>query len=228
MNYLYTYLLMNLLLLIVWLFLFAWRKDTRKEMLVMSIIFALAGPMADFIYTQDWWRPLTLTGTRVGIEAILFGFVIGGISSVLYETIFKKKVNSARSKNNKRENFNLFLILGIVAALFLSGFFILKLNSLLSTILALVISIMIIYIKRRDLIINSVISGLLTVIVAWCVYAVLEILTPGWIKSFWYFKNIPDIVLYNMPIDDLLWYFLTGSFIGPLYEYWKNLKTKNE
>jgi len=56
----------------------------------------------------------------------------------------------------------------------------------------------------------------------------LELLTPGWIHAFWIFKNVPDIVIFNLPIDDIIWYFLAGLFIGPLYEYWKEGKLIND
>ena len=65
-SYQYTYLLMGVIFAVLWAILFIWRKDTRKEMLLMSGIFGFAGPIADLLYTIDWWNPLTLSGTRIG------------------------------------------------------------------------------------------------------------------------------------------------------------------
>ena len=59
MNYQYSYLIGDLTLLIIWLALFFWRKDIRKEMLFISLIFGLAGLIVEFIYTID--SPLGLT-----------------------------------------------------------------------------------------------------------------------------------------------------------------------
>ena len=65
------------------------------------------------------------------------------------------------------------------------------------------------------------------VLVASFVYTIIEILTPGWINAFWQFKNVPNIILFNLPLDDLIWYFLAGIYIGPLYEYWQESKILN-
>jgi len=43
MNYQYSYLIGNLALLIVWIIVFFWRKDVRKEMAMLSIIFGIGG-----------------------------------------------------------------------------------------------------------------------------------------------------------------------------------------
>jgi hypothetical protein len=219
MTYQYTYLILGLIFLVVWLILFLWRKDTRKEMLIMSLIFGFAGPLADILYTQDWWNPQTLTDTKIGLEAILVGFMIGGIASVIYESIFKKRI--WRRRDGKSREFSLFFPLILAVILFFGTFYFLNFNSLLSTIVALVIPTLIIWIKRKDLIIDSLITGFLLVIVSILVYTAVEILTPGWVDSFWIFKNVPDIIVLNVPIDDIIWYFLAGGFIGPLYEFWQ-------
>ena len=93
MSYQFTYLYMGLIFSVVWFALFLWRKNTRKEMLSISLLFALPGALADLIYTQDWWVPQTLTGTIVSLEGTIVGFMIGGIATVLYEDIFKKKIS---------------------------------------------------------------------------------------------------------------------------------------
>ncbi len=91
-GYQYTYIIGNLILLAIWAFFFIRRKDTRKEMLTISLIFGFVGPLAEAIYIKDWWQPLTITGTRIGIEDFLFGFLIGGIISIIYEHLFQKRI----------------------------------------------------------------------------------------------------------------------------------------
>jgi len=217
---------MGLVFFAIWLALFIWRKNTRKEMMIMSLIFAFAGPLADILYTQDWWYPLTLTNTIIGPEALLVGFMIGGVASIIYEDIFKKRLKIRKISKTKetQRNFSFFFILSISTIIFFSSFYLLKFNSLFATIFALLIPTIIIWIKRKDLILDSLATGVLLVIVASLVYAVLEFLTPGWIHAFWYFKNVPDIIIFSLPLDDIIWYFLAGLFIGPLYEYWQESK----
>lgn len=222
MEYQYTYLLMALLFFFIWIFLFLRRKDTRKEMLIMSLIFSFAGPLADILYVQDWWHPFTITNTQIGIESLVTAFMIGGISSIIYVIIFKKKLSYRKVQTSKKKKILIVIFTSLLTVLlFLGGFYIFHLDSLFSTILALTTSIFLIWMKRRDLIMESIITGLLLLTVSIIVYSCLEILTPGWIPKFWVFKNIPNIIILNVPINDIIWYFLAGAFIGPLYEYWR-------
>lgn len=222
----YAYFSMNLFFLFFWLILFIWKKNIRKEMLIISIIFAFIGPFSEIIYIQDWWHPLTSTNTGGVFEAFFYGFVVGGIASVIYEDIFKKRIKIYKVSKIKKtqKNFNFFVILFLSAIILLGSFYILKLNSLIASIFALLIPTIIIWIKRKDLILNSLASGVLLVIVVSLVYFIVEFLTPNWIQAFWYFKNTPNIILFGLPLDDVIWYFLFGLFVGPLYEYWQESK----
>ena len=222
MNYQYTYLIADLLFLAVWFALFFWRKNTRKEMVFMSFLFGFVGPIVEIIHLKDWWRPLTITGTAIGIEDFLFGFVIGGIATVIYEDIFKKKIRIRKfSKERKKiENVHFAIFFLSLLAIFFIGFF-LGLNTFQGSLITLGIGILIIWFKRKDLIIDSIVTGILLTLLLFVVYSLTELITPGWVHAFWYFENVPRIIFLNAPIDDIIWYFLAGALIGPLYEFWK-------
>ena len=98
MSYQYTYFIGDLILLALWLILFLYRKDTRKEMLVISLVFGFIGPFVELVHVLDWWKPLTITGTIIGVEDVLFGFGIGGVASVVYEHLFNKRIKIKRVK----------------------------------------------------------------------------------------------------------------------------------
>lgn len=213
--------------MLFWLVLFLWRKDARKEMLVMSLMFGVAGLLVELTYVQDWWKPLTITNTIVGIEDFIFGFVIGGIAAVIYEEIFKKRIRKRKLKDEKKDIL-FFIFALILPILFYSSFYLFKFNTLISSIIGLGIPTLIIYIRRKDLIIDSLASGFLLLIIAVIVYTILEFLTPGWVLAFWYFKDIPNIVILNVPLNDFIWYILAGIFIGPLYEFWQEGRLVNK
>lgn len=222
----YSYMLMGSIFLVIWFVLFMLRKNLRKEMLAMSLIFGIAGILVERVYLHDWWRPLTVTTTRIGIEDFLFGFVVGGISSSIYQFIFNKRLRvSALDRKERRDKSLRFIALGLFfIAMFGGSFFILTLNSLQASIIAFISGIAIVYFTRRDLIIPSLVSGILLVTLACIVYTFTELITPGWVQAFYYFKNIPNIVILAVPIDDFIWYILAGAFIAPLYEFWKESK----
>ena len=221
--YQYSYLLGDIILLVIWLVFWFWRKDIRKEMLIISVIFGIAGLAVEWIYIIDYWTPLTVTNTPVGIEDFLFGFTVGGIAAVIYEIFFKKKVKIKKAKKNKKmkRDRTLSFMLFLVAILFFGSFFFLRMNSFWASVIAFMIPLIIIYVKRVDLIKSSIISGILSVLVAFIVFWAVDLITPGWIESAWHFVNIPKTIILRAPLEDLIWALFAGAFIGPLYEYWQ-------
>jgi hypothetical protein len=226
----YSYLIGCVTLLIFWFILFFWRKDVRKEMMVMSLLFGCIGIISSFIYTVDWWHPSTITNTRVGIEDFLFGFVVGGIASVIYEEVFKKRIKLRKINKIKRLHQNeksLFMLL-FSGLTFFVGFYLLKMHSFHSSILALVIPIIYFWLKRKDLIFDSLASGFLLMIVSFLAFIIPEFITPGWVQFAWYHENLSGIIVLKAPLEDVVWFFLTGAFIGPLYEFWRDGKLLNK
>ena len=229
-NYQYSYLIADLVLLVIWFVLFFWRKDVRKEMLYISIIFGFVGLLVEPIFLKDWWNPLTITTTMIGFEDFLFGFTFAGIASVIYSVIFKKRVR-IKKVNKKKEfkrNKNYLILSAFLVGLFFSSFYILKLNSFYSSIIAFIIPLTIIWIKRKDLIINSITSGLLLMIIVCIWFWIPELITPEWINTHWFLENLSGITILKVPLEDLIWSFLAGAFIGPLYEYWQEGKLINK
>jgi hypothetical protein len=229
-NYQYAYLIGDIILLIVWLILFYWRKDTRKEILIISFIFGIIGLLVDPVYAIDWWKVSTITNTMPGIESFLFGFATAGIASIIYSELSSKrlKIKRAQKREDKRKNINFLLLLLLGVLLFYGSFFLLHLNSLQSSLPTLLIPTLIIWIKRRDLIINSLTSGFLLMIISFTFYHVPEIIFPGWLGIVWNFNMLSGITIFKVVIEDLIWFFLSGMLIGPLYEYWQEAKLINK
>lgn len=225
----YTYLIGVMIVLTLWLILFLYRKDTRKEMLIISLFFGVAGSLVEMIHVLDWWRPLTITNTTVGIEDFLFGFGIGGIASVIYEHVFNKRVKIKKVKEIKEQkrNINFLFLLALLFILFFGGFFIFNLNSFEAMLVSFIIPILIIYIKRKDLIKDSLVSGILVLIASIIGYHILNLITPGFFDEFWLFQNIGRVIVLGIPLEEHIFYFLAGALLGPLYEYWKEGKLIN-
>ncbi len=226
MTYAYNYLIGTLVLLLIWIIFFKFRKDLRKEMIVISLLFGIVGLMVDPIYSRDWWLALTATGTMPGIESFIFGFSTAGIASVAYSEIFKRKIRIRKTseKEKIKRRFSLFGLLLLGAILFWGSFFLLNLNSFQATFPMAIIPTLIIWIKRKDLILNSIVSGVLIAIISFLFYLVPELINPGWLEIVWNFPILSGITLFGVVVEDIIWFFLAGLFIGPLYEYWQEGK----
>ncbi|MBI4088005.1 hypothetical protein HY418_01315 [Candidatus Kaiserbacteria bacterium] len=219
----YFYLAWALGFLSLWLILFFLRKDTRKEMLLISGFFGFGGLASEATYVRDWWQPLTLTNTSIGVEDFIIGFAIGGVAAVIYEELYHRRLRRYALKRTAPSDPGFFLL--IFPILYLSAFFLLHVNSFYST--ALVLSALTVYmlITRRDLIIDSLVSGVAMTVIGIGMYLLLLLINPNFIQDHWY---LPDAwyakELAGIPLGEYIWYFLVGAYIGPLYEYLKRFK----
>jgi hypothetical protein len=222
MSYTYSYLSGVVGLFVIWLVLFFWRKDVREEMFALSLVFGIGGLLADYFYS-DWWIPETITGTLPGIESFLFGFFLAGIASVCYIEVFGKKIREKR--NDELYKKKLFWLTPItILVIFIFSIRVLGLNSYEASFPAYLIPLGFILYKRPDLITDSLLSGFVLILLSFVFYWIPEIIFPGWIESTWNFELISGIFVLGVPLEDVIWIFMTGLVIGPLYEFWKGSK----
>ena len=114
----YAWLIWSLILLIIWLIVyFSLRsKESKKEMLVVSLWTSLLG-LTEPIFVPAYWSPPSLfdLANRTGfdIESFLFAFGVGGLVVVFYELIFKTdhKEISISEKRHPRHRHHLKILL---------------------------------------------------------------------------------------------------------------------
>lgn len=192
-------------------------------MLIISLLSGFAGLVSEIANTQDWWQPITITNTRIGFEDFIIGFSVGGVASIVYEEIYKRRIVTKRASTLYKLKPISFLVMFVF--LFLALFYIFNLGSFYSMFLTYLSFSLYMLFKRPDLIINSLISGIFMLIIGIEIYLLLFIIHPSYIQDFWYLKNnwYWKLIL-GIPAGEYIFYFLTGAFIGPLYEFLKNAK----
>ncbi len=227
----YGYIVLTIPFILVWILLFLIRKDTRKEQLRMSYIAAILGPFSEIIYFRDYWLPESIFPIFIGkfplmVEDIIFGFSIGGISAIVYEILFRKKL-SKFSKNSKHAVKSIYLALTFTIFLLIS--LKLGLNSIYASAIAFGITALVIIIIRHDLFINAVGSGFGVMLVMFVCYIFLynfvanseELLSKGWLL----YNSRLDIRIVDIPLTEMIWGFTWGFLAGPWYEFVSNQKT---
>ncbi len=225
LNFKYAYLVGTIVFLIPWAILFFFRKDYRKEMIFMSFLVGIGSVITAYLWwTIDWWRPETITNTRVGIEDFLLGFSNGGIAAVLYGAIYKKRLSKRIKKTNDTGAFNICLILFFIIAFLFWG---LNITSFWASTIAMITAAIYILYTRRDLFLNALASGILMAIVSLPSYYAFIWLFPGFIHKTWMSQYLSGIIIIGIPLEDLIFYFLFGFIIGPFYEYWQNKRLVN-
>ena len=98
----YPYLFGSLILLIVWLLIYAYRKDLRHQMLWFSPAVAIFGIISEHWFLVDYWNPPVIFHFPFNLgspEDLIFGFAVGGIVCSLYEIVFNKRTSPENPKN---------------------------------------------------------------------------------------------------------------------------------
>lgn len=220
----FVYIIATIPFIALWLFIFLKRRDLRQEMLLMSLIIGILSLLTSYYWwTIDWWKPLTMTRTIIGVEDFIMGFTTGGIMSVIYELIFKKKYYKRKLHHHISGGLTLIFLLGQTMMWLFWG---VGLTSFWSGILSMCLIAIIIFLLRKDLIINAVISGLLMVVVSLLFYYTILIISPKWI-DYTYLLGLSGIKLTGVPIEEFIFWFFAGLVFGPFYEYWQGERLKS-
>jgi hypothetical protein len=218
--YEFSYLAATLSLGVFWLCFFIIRPDLRPVMLKLSCLFGIGGVASEYVYINDWWSPVTLFGTAVGIEDFLFGFFFSGSVAVCYEVFCNAECQ--QRKKTPKWPFRFRYIALIICIVFFGSALVLRLHSFIATVLAFGTCIAIIMVYRRDLFGNACFSSLFGGLLSFVFFGFPERLTPGWIESSWALENLSGHFVFYVPLEDFIWFLMAGAFIGPLQKFWKN------
>jgi hypothetical protein len=223
LSYQFVYILLGMLLMPLWLILFIARKDLRHKMLVLSFIIGIIGPFSELWYIQDYWSPGTVFNIPIGIESVIYPFLLGGISSVIYEEVFKKRYQKVKKKTH---HWNLiFLILILIGFIILNIlFFLFNINSIYASAIAYLTIASLIFICRKDLISDGIFSGVLLGIIFMVEYWILLTIYPNLFEKIWMMDNLSGITIVGMPVEELIWSFSWGVLAGPMYEFYFGLR----
>ncbi|KKQ36218.1 MAG: hypothetical protein US52_C0005G0008 [candidate division WS6 bacterium GW2011_GWA2_37_6] len=218
----HPYLIGSLYFFGIWIVLFILNKKDKKEQLVFGIIGGVLGVLVEQMHLNDWWRPNFIYDFPIHIEDIFFGIGVMGISSVLYEFLFKKKQKSySKLRPTKRYK----IILFIVAIFSMFGMYILfDVHSFWTSVIATFTVVIFIEIKRPDLTSSMVISGLLMVLIALPSYWIGLTLQPNAIDSDWVNSKLSGYQIIGLPIEEYIWFFLVGFGSSALWELAKGTK----
>lgn len=213
-----------MLLSIIWLAIFFARKDLRREQLIVGLITAIAAPLTDYlVFYKDYWRPeyfqgLSINGVFLGIESPFFGFLIGGISTVIYEAFTRKRAIFSKPRNFLAITV---IILNILGTLFLTylGF-----NSIWASVAMLVLGSLYMVYVDRDLIDDMFWSPIILIVIIVALYSLWFWIYPYAYHKFWVTEKLTGILMGRIPIEEIFWFFSAALFLGILYEFWRNVR----
>ena len=227
--------LWSLLFLVAWFVLYVWlkNKESRKEMFWVSMWTLITGFTEPF-FVPKYWNPPSLFDlahrTGFDIESFIFAFAVGGIAVVIYEHIFR--VSHAHVELHKRHlpnhRFHL-LSLSATPVLFLLLVVFAPINPIYSAIIAMTVGGLFSWYCRPDLKKKMFVSALIFLYLYFIFFSLLILWYPGYVAQVWNLKAISGILIFGVPLEELLFALSFGFVWSSLYEHikWRKLKMHN-
>ncbi|MCP6726659.1 MAG: lycopene cyclase domain-containing protein [Patescibacteria group bacterium] len=228
----YAWFLWSILLLIVWLgvYISIGNKIGRKEMLVVSFWTSLLG-FSEPLFIPIYWNPPSVFDlaqkTGFDIESFIFAFAIGGLTVMIYESIFRIKHEriSQTERHHVHHKFHLLALLSgpiIFVALLMST----NLNPIYSAIIALIGGGLFTWYCRPDLKKKMITSAFLFLGIYFLYFLTLITAFPSYVEKVWNFSTISGILILGIPLEELIFAFALGFLWSSVYEHIKWYKIK--
>ena len=196
------------------------RTELRQTVNRLFFVGGFMGLVAEYWYFQDYWRPPTLLGVaRISVEDFLFGVGAVCLGSVIYKFVFRVKyLDSIYPK--RYVLLCIYFVLGYSSMIIFNG--LLNINSIFVSSIAFLVIAGWMILLRKDLLVPSLLSGLLLSLFALMVYLILfDMLSPNFWDNYWLLSNTKYgiKILGNVPLTELLWYFSWGCLAGIAYDF---------
>ena len=222
MTYHYVWLFWSSAFLLAWILLFVVFKRHRPEMWRASLFMAPFG-LTEPIFVPEYWNPPSLfeLAQRTGfdVESIIFTFAIGGIGTVLYNIIMRKQLVEidSQERNDRRHRWHRWALAVPFASFPI--FYFLPWNPVDAGIAAMILGAIAAVSCRPDLKSNTLLGGVLFLALYSIFMLSLKWSAPGYIEQVWNFKALSGIVIYGLPIEELLFGFSFGLMWTGIYEH---------
>lgn len=223
MKYEFAYLIGSLFLAVIWLGLFIVIPKSRKKMIWVSFLTLLLG-LTEPIFVPRYWVPPTLFNLantyRIDLESFIFSFAIGGVASVIYETISRqKKKMSEPERHLKRHRFHRLAVLSPLPV-FVFLYWLTDMNPIYSTLVALATGVVATKFCRPDLKSVMVRAAIIFTVIYFLIFWVtFVVLTPGYVTHVWKLSDLTEVLILGVPLEELLFAAAFGAMWGSIYEH---------
>lgn len=204
----YAYLCGSLLFMIPTVWFCVTRRDLVHLMLVCGVVGIPFGVFMEyFFYTKDWWLPQTITGTRIGIEDVVYSFFHGVLLSTTGLVLLNRNIvlsNVWRIIAMRTIKLGIvILVVGFCAIVVLHAPSFIVTTALFSAVgMSIVVS-------RPELLKIGVVGMIGTLCWSVPVFWITNSFFPNWIQQFW-INDTNKILVMQIPVPDLCWYASVG------------------
>ena len=208
--------------LLPWSLLYAAFPEQRRAMRWASVFTAPFG-LTEPLFVPEYWSPPSLfdLALRTGfdIESLIFAFGIGGVASVLYNIASGKASTAVPYHERQSSRHRYHTVALITPALLFPPLYLVPWNPIYPASVAMTGGAIAALFCRSDLLSKTWIGGLLFVIYYAILLAGLEWSAPGYIERVWNLDALSGVVIFYMPIEELLFALTFGLYWSGVYEH---------
>lgn len=227
MTFHYVWLAWSSALMLPWIGLYLRYPRHRSAMWRTSLFMSLFG-LTEPLFVPAYWNPPSLfeLAQRTGfdIESFIFAFALGGVGAVLYNGLTGKEMVplDGRERIHPRHRLHRLALLTTFVAFPL--LYLLPWNVIYASIAAMVAGTIAGLLCRPDLLRKAWIGGLLFL----GFYAVfllgLKWSAPGYIEQVWNLPALSGVLVYGLPLEELLFALSFGLYWATAYEHFAWLR----
>jgi hypothetical protein len=200
----------------------------RRNMLWASLFTTPFG-LTEPLFVPKYWNPPSLFSlaqhTGFDIESLIFTFAIGGAAAVLYPILTVRGTQSMeiRERHQPLHRHHYKALASPFIAFPILNF--LPWNPIYPGIVAMLIGAVATVLCRPDLKTKTWIGGALFLSYYVVFLLGLEWSAPGYIERVWNLAALSGLLVFGMPIEELVWAIAFGMYWSGVYEHftWKRL-----
>ncbi len=194
--------------------------------MIFGSLLALPFGFIERLLVPEYWSPPSLFNLigrfGVGLESFLFFFAAGGITAVIYEVIDKKK--TVKLRLGHKSFFGPYLF---VALIFVCLELLLPSQTIYNMIITALMGTTIIALKRKDLIAQIILGGILFGFIYLLLFGIFNRLFPDYITAIYTLDNLWGIMIWGTPLEEIIMGFAAGACWSTLFEYIQGYRTRN-
>ena len=218
----YVWLIWASAFLLPWLVLYVALPSFRMQMLKASLWTTLLG-LTEPLFVPSYWNPPSLFSlaqrTGFDLESLILAFAFGGIGIVLYHLFAGTHLEPFPTRERRRSlhRHHWFAIFSPMVLFLLLVW--LPWSTIYPGILAMAVGGFATRLCRPDLKVKIWLGGAAFLVLYIVFLLGLVWFTPGYIERTWNLQALSGVILYHMPLEELLFGFTFGMYWSGVYEH---------
>lgn len=194
-----------------------------REMIWKTSLYTSLLGVTEPLYVPAYWNPPSLfdLAQRTGfdVESFIFSFAMGGIGAVLYNTVTRQDLVPVGVAVRQQTHHRFHSIALAAPYVLFAPLYFLPWNPIYPSILCLVIGAIASILCRPDLKGKTIVGGFL--FLAFYIVFMLGLVwfAPGYIEQVWNLPVLSGVVIYGIPLEELLFGFSFGLYWTGVYEH---------